>query len=255
MEQNQSESPHSADGGAGPSPLLPATLSPLSFDPVPVRPRHDGLTPQRQRGFIEGLTEGLSVAAAARAVGVSEASVYRLRGRADAAGFAAAWDAALADRLRQAIGMAFDRVLTGTVKRTFYHGELVNEEVVHSERLLLWMLEKGHTLLGDHKGRAKVAADWDAALDRLESGEADGAAGYRVWQDHRRLWLTNFPPPEGFDGFEHDAPGSPDYHRTLTTAEKRANDARQRRLGQRAAAARDAFFAAPPRAERARKRR
>lgn len=66
-----------------------------AFHPVPVRPRGDGWTPQRQAQFIGMLAQTGSVLAAAQAVGIGRESAYRLRRRPGSAGFAAAWDAAL----------------------------------------------------------------------------------------------------------------------------------------------------------------
>ena len=66
-----------------------------AFHPVPVSPRADGWTPQRQVHFIGYLAETGSVQAACRRVSVGRESAYRLRKRPGAAGFAAAWDAAL----------------------------------------------------------------------------------------------------------------------------------------------------------------
>jgi hypothetical protein len=66
-----------------------------AFAPVPVRGRRDGWSAARQAGFMAALVRTGSVAAAAQAVGMSRASAYRLRERAGAASFAAAWDAAL----------------------------------------------------------------------------------------------------------------------------------------------------------------
>lgn len=65
------------------------------FHPVPVGPRADGWTPLRQAQFIGYLAETRSVAAACRRVGMGREGAYRLRRRPGAAGFAAAWDAAL----------------------------------------------------------------------------------------------------------------------------------------------------------------
>lgn len=65
------------------------------FHPVPVAARHDGWTPARQACFIGALVDTRCVSAAAKAVGKSRASAYRLRERAGAAGFARAWDTAL----------------------------------------------------------------------------------------------------------------------------------------------------------------
>ena len=65
------------------------------FHPVPLVRRADGWTVERQIHFIGYLAQTRSVAAAARAVSMGRESAYRLRKRAGAAGFTAAWDAAL----------------------------------------------------------------------------------------------------------------------------------------------------------------
>ncbi|RVU07902.1 hypothetical protein EOE18_02170 [Novosphingobium umbonatum] len=66
-----------------------------AFAPVPVRGRRDGWSVGRQAGFMAALARTGSVRAAAEAVGMSRVSAYRLRERAGAESFAAAWDAAL----------------------------------------------------------------------------------------------------------------------------------------------------------------
>jgi hypothetical protein len=76
----------------------PAYLRLPDFAPVPTRGRADGWTPVRQGDFIGFLAETGSVAEAARQVGCSRESAYRLRRRHGAEGFAAAWDAALTAR-------------------------------------------------------------------------------------------------------------------------------------------------------------
>ena len=60
-----------------PSPR-PSTTE-QTLDPVPVRPRHDGWTPERQYGFIDALAQSGCVAEAARSVGMSVEDAYRLR--------------------------------------------------------------------------------------------------------------------------------------------------------------------------------
>lgn len=65
------------------------------FHPVPVQPRHDGWDPARQAEFLAYLHLTRSVAAAARRVGRSRGSAYRLRARDLDASFARAWDHAL----------------------------------------------------------------------------------------------------------------------------------------------------------------
>lgn len=80
-------------------PPLPAhklRRKPGFFHPVPVRSRRDGWTVVRQCCFLAHLYLTGSVLGAARAVGMSRESAYRLRARAGAEGFAAQWDRVLA---------------------------------------------------------------------------------------------------------------------------------------------------------------
>ena len=58
--------------------------------------RRDGWTPARQLRFLDTLGRTRSVTRAAAAAGMSRESAYRLRKRASAALFAAAWDRSLA---------------------------------------------------------------------------------------------------------------------------------------------------------------
>lgn len=67
----------------------------LDFAPVPVKARRDGWTPAVQHRFVLALASGLGTSGAARAVGRSRQTAYRLRERPDAASFASAWDRAL----------------------------------------------------------------------------------------------------------------------------------------------------------------
>ncbi len=78
-----------------PRPRAPVVGIP-PFHAVPVRLRADGWTPLRQAEFIGHLAQTRSVAKAARCVSMARESAYRLRRRAGAEGFVAAWDAALA---------------------------------------------------------------------------------------------------------------------------------------------------------------
>ncbi len=68
---------------------------PPFFHPVPLRVRRDGWTVDRQCAFLGHLYLTGCVATAARAVGMSRMSAYRLRQREEAASFASAWDMVL----------------------------------------------------------------------------------------------------------------------------------------------------------------
>lgn len=65
------------------------------FRPVPLRARADGWSETRQCEFLCALYATGSVAAAARAVGMSKRGAFRLRRREGAESFAAAWDRVL----------------------------------------------------------------------------------------------------------------------------------------------------------------
>jgi len=80
---------------APPPPPRPPRRRIPAFHPVPLVPRADGWTPERQAAFIGYLAQTRSVLDAARMVRMGRESAYRLRKRHGAAGFAAAWDAAL----------------------------------------------------------------------------------------------------------------------------------------------------------------
>lgn len=66
----------------------------LEFDPVPVRRRRDGWTPERQRRYVAALFETGHGGKAARAVGMTEQGAAKLRRRPDAVSFARACEAA-----------------------------------------------------------------------------------------------------------------------------------------------------------------
>jgi hypothetical protein len=95
--------PRNTDPAAAPaSPAAPAprpedALPPfLYFTPVPVKPRHDGWSHAVQLRFVLAIARGAGVDEAARSVGRARVGAYRLRRRAGAESFAAAWDSAAA---------------------------------------------------------------------------------------------------------------------------------------------------------------
>jgi hypothetical protein len=90
----------------------------LDFHPVPLRTRHDGWTPDRQRAFISQIRLTGSVDAAARAVGMCRETAYRLRRRPGAESVAAAWDAALRPRGRTHPDLLWHRLLHGSLSCT-----------------------------------------------------------------------------------------------------------------------------------------
>ena len=110
------------------------------FTPVPLRPRHDGWTAERQIAFIEALAETACVEEACRRVGMSDSSAYRLRRSPRGAPFRQAWDAALDYALHRLEQAALSRALHGVPRPIFYKGEQVGEWREYDERLTLFLL-------------------------------------------------------------------------------------------------------------------
>jgi hypothetical protein len=87
---------------AGKSASSEAARGGIPFNPVPLRHRRDGWTPERQVAFIRALAECGCVLEACRRVGMSSESAYKLARRPDAQSFRVAWTRALASpRSRQ----------------------------------------------------------------------------------------------------------------------------------------------------------
>jgi len=194
-----------------------------AFDPVPVRPRLDGWTPERQREFVEALADTGLVRAAAARVGMTEQSAARLRRRADARDFDRACDAALRIGARRLLDTAFERAIEGTIKQHFYHGELRSEERVFDNRLLTYLLGKlDHLFVPDRAARV-VAEKWDEEMAALGQGESDDNPPNPdrdlVWDEDEESWWTRYPPPAGFAGEQRGDIGQPGYRRTLNDGE------------------------------------
>jgi hypothetical protein len=103
----------------------------LAFTPVPMqRRRADGWSAERQRRFITALSVMGAVGPAARAVGMGRASAYRLRERAGAAGFAEAWDIAIACGADLQFHTALDQAINGVTTVRVMRGGTV--EVVNA---------------------------------------------------------------------------------------------------------------------------
>jgi hypothetical protein len=130
-------------------PTTPRTRRRIpAFHPVPVGARRDGWTPARQAEFIGLLAETRSVLAAARRVGMGRESAYRLRKRTGAAGFAAAWDAALGTPhvpvdLASAKSTGLDagyRFEAGLVQVVMYRGRFVGTRCKPDDNALIQRL-------------------------------------------------------------------------------------------------------------------
>lgn len=125
----------------------------FSFDPVQLRYRHDGWTPERQVDFIRALAASACVIEACRAVGMSSESAYTLRAREGADSFCAAWDAALRHALGRVADGAVGRAINGVATPIFYKGEQVGERRRYNDRLAMFLLgTRGPCRCGGRQG-------------------------------------------------------------------------------------------------------
>src|SRR5438309_640613 len=139
-----------------------APLPPIDFTPAPTRKRHAGWTAEKQRKFIDRLALTGSAGQASAAAGVASSSAYRLRNKAGADSFAAAWDAALKLAATRGVAIAWDRGLNGRVERYYKNGELVMERRIPSDYLLTWLLSRLDPLtFGSPAAKAHALASGD----------------------------------------------------------------------------------------------
>ncbi|HEX8127459.1 MAG TPA: hypothetical protein VF548_17950 [Allosphingosinicella sp.] len=268
MDRTDSRLAHSpepaSDDAASPfNPSVPNRRDLLDFEPVPLRQRRDGLTPAKQREYVEALADCGVVREAAARVGISEAAINRARRRSDGRDFDRACEAAHMFGARRLRSIAFERAVEGTLKSHYYRGELVGQERIFDNRLLIYLLGRTGQRLEPDPESLQVCENWEASLDALEQGrpvtaptppapgdpEAEEEEDPQVWREDG-AWWTFFPPPEGFDGIEEECPET-GYRRTLADEEVAVMQARNRAENSaelaRCCAVRDRYFALPPR--------
>jgi hypothetical protein len=110
------------------------------FEPVPLRYRHDGWTPDRQLEFIQALAATGCVDEACKAVGMSRNSAYELRNRHDAQAFRLAWRAAKDVQVERLDDAAMARAINGVPVPIFFNGAQVGERRHYDERLTMFLL-------------------------------------------------------------------------------------------------------------------
>lgn len=151
---------------------------PIPFDPVPrLRARRTGWTEDAQRGFIAALAECGCVAHAARSVGLTRRSAYRLLGSPGADSFAEAWDQALAYGVERLRDEAMTRALRGGWVAVVRKGRVVRQEFRHNDRLAIALLGGGQTGMAiEKRERAASRRAYRLYLDERRAEEAERKA-------------------------------------------------------------------------------
>lgn len=153
----------------------PPGAAPCDGDP------EDRWTKAKMAEFLRVLAAQQSVAAAARAVGMSRQSAYKLRNRLKGEPFDIAWEAAFQhgyDALHQA---ALERALHGVEVPVFHKGEQVGTRRHFDERLTTFLLARRNNVGAQRLGRYGAAAEfwserWEKMIEQIETGPV-------VWLD------------------------------------------------------------------------
>lgn len=173
--------PHPA---ATASPAEPAKL------PSPHRPvRHNEWTRAKMVAFLRELAASQSVAQAAKSVGFSRQSVYKLRTRLQGTPFALAWEVALEAGMQQLAHALMDRALNGEEVPHYYRGELVGTSRRYDNRLAAWLLDNPWKVGRQQMAREFSAEGWDALLERIEWADLR-------WEDGETLPGAQWPHEE-----------------------------------------------------------
>jgi hypothetical protein len=156
---------------------LPARVAdhPAALEAAPPPDRPERWTTERQAEFLRELAASHCVSTAARAVGMSRQSAYRLRARLKGQPFDRGWAMAFGcafDALAQA---AVERALNGVEVPHFHKGELVHTSRRFDERLTIALLSRRAMLerIPAVPSHAVAPRDLAAQIERVERGPED----------------------------------------------------------------------------------
>lgn len=170
-----SEDDEGASGGSSVAPFP-------SPRPKPLRARHDGFTPARQKKFFRALKKSGCIADACRVAGISRNTVRRHRGKWPA--FEARVEAALAIASVELDMIAWQRATVGAEEKVWRDGKLVMTRVKPSDAMLRLLMQGANpkkygrtgqmpkgAMLRKLKRRAEkeVAAAWRASEEELDA--------------------------------------------------------------------------------------
>jgi hypothetical protein len=169
----QSRTPRSPSSAAPRLRAVPATATPAPAATV----RVDGWSLDKQAAFLRALSATHSVSEAAKSVGRSRQSAYRLRSRLKGQPFDLAWEVAFHHSYDVLAHAALDRALNGVEVPVFFQGEQVGAYRRYDERLTVALL--GRFTMGGNPAFGRLgpvaerhARDFESLLARVEAGEA-----------------------------------------------------------------------------------
>jgi len=140
-------------------------------------PRHNHWNREKMVAFLRELAASQSVAQAARSVGMSRQSAYKLRNALVGTPFSLAWEVALEAGLQQLAHAMLDRAVNGVEVPHYYHGELVGTSRQFDERLAIWIAGNPWKLGRHQVAREYSAEGWDYLLERIQTDTLDWHEG------------------------------------------------------------------------------
>ncbi len=170
--------------------LVDVEPGPIDFTPVPrQRNRRDGWTEETQRLFILALEEvGGCVVKAAKVVGRSTRTAYRLLEADGAESFAEAWDQAIARGVERLRAHALEAAFNGAWVPVYRKGRLVRVEHRHNHRLAIALLSGRAANVADNRERAASRRKYRRFLAEKQAVEAaTKKAQEEVWAAHQAV--------------------------------------------------------------------
>jgi hypothetical protein len=158
------------------------SLPPASDARDPSQAADPRWTSTRMIAFLHALAATHSVKAAAKSVGMSRQSAYRLRSKLKGLAFDAAWDEVFKHSYENLPYAALERALNGIKVPHYYKGELIGTSRRYDERLtvtLLKMISSAPCLMvgSDAPGMQARGRRFDALVARIEA-EGERATGF-----------------------------------------------------------------------------
>ena len=216
------------DPAAAPSTLARATAPERARSTALVPVRHDGWTSPKQANFLRVLAATGNVSLAAREVGMTRQSAYKLRARLKNEPFDHAWEAAFGtgyDRLAEA---ALARAINGTEVPHYHQGELVGTHRRYDERLALGLLALRPGASRRRK-LPRVALDYVGDLGLLIDRVAHGPESWAEEQHENAAAMDRGCDEEDWDGEDWDGEGKLAAAKTPGTISPEALEAAKRR--------------------------
>ncbi|ABC62686.1 hypothetical protein [Erythrobacter litoralis] len=186
--------PHSFDPAGDTAGDASPNLSSLELTPAHAK----GWTPRRQAVFLRELAATHNVSAAARAVGMSRQSAYRVRARLQGQPFDLAWQAAFRTRFDALAEKALQLAMEGTEVPHFHQGELIHTSRRHDTRLMLGLLALKDRLRRSPPSSREPAFAYDGDdLGELIARVEEGPERWRDGLDEEYAAKRERAPREG----------------------------------------------------------